>query len=231
MRVLVVVPAFNEEESLPSLVSEIVTAGYDVLIVNDASTDRTEQVARTLGIKVLSLSNNLGIGGAMQAGFLFATRNDYDIVVQVDGDGQHDPGQITTIIAPILEGKADFVVGSRYHPSKPDLNYNTPFLRRLGMRFSTSILKAATGMVITDTTSGFRALRREAVAFFSRNYPSDHPEAEALRVLYQAGFRIIEVPITMRARQAGSSLFSFFKAALYPLRVTIGFLGQAFKGS
>ena len=230
MRVLAIVPAFNEEESLPSLVSEIVSAGYDVLVINDASTDNTEQVARATGVSVLSLPNNLGIGGAVQAGFLYAVRSGYDIVVQVDGDGQHDPLQIVTITAPIISGEADCVVGSRYHVDRPDLGYQTPFFRRMGMRFSTAILEAVTGMRITDTTSGFRALSREVVIFFSRKYPSDHPEAEALLVLHQAKFRIVEVPITMRARQAGTSLFSLFKAAVYPLRVTIGFLGQAFKG-
>jgi glycosyltransferase involved in cell wall biosynthesis len=195
------------------------------------SIDRTEQVARASGAPVISLSNNLGIGGAVQAGFLFAVRNGYDIVVQVDGDGQHDPLQIKMILAPIIAGEADCVVGSRYHPANPDVNYRTPVLRRMGMRFSTMILEAATGLHVDDTTSGFRALHRNAFAFFSRNYPSDHPEAEALLVLHQAGFRIVEVPVTMRARTAGSSLFSLFRAAVYPLRVTIGFLGQAFKGA
>jgi glycosyltransferase involved in cell wall biosynthesis len=231
MRVLAIVPAFNEQESLPALVSEIRAAGYDVVVVNDASLDNTEQVARRTGAPVISLSNNLGIGGAVQAGFLYAVRLGYDIVVQVDGDGQHDAQQIPVILAPIIAGEADCVVGSRYHPAKPDVNYRTTLLRRIGMRFSTGILHAATGLRIEDTTSGFRALNRDAVRFFSRKYPSDHPEAEALLVLYQAGFRVVEVPITMRARMAGSSLFSLFRAAVYPLRVVVGFLGQVSKGA
>jgi len=229
MRVLVVVPAFNEQESLPALISEIVAAGYDIVVVDDASTDNTEQAARKNGVPVISLSNNLGIGGAVQSGFLFALRRDYDIVVQVDGDGQHDPRQISTIIGPIVAGEADCVVGSRYHPARPDTDYRTPILRRMGMRFSTAILWLVTGVRIYDTTSGFRALNRKAVAFFARRYPSDHPEAEALLVLHQVGFRIVEVPVSMRSRKAGSSLFSPFRAAVYPLRVTVGFLGQAFK--
>ena len=230
MRVLAIVPAFNEQESLPALIAEIFAAGYDVVVINDASSDNTEQVARKAGAPVISLSNNLGIGGAVQAGFLYAVRNGYDAAVQVDGDGQHDPRQIPVILAPIIAGEADCVIGSRYHPSKPDLSYQTPILRRLGMQFSTRILQAATGLDIRDTTSGFRALNRDAATFFSVKYPSDHPEAEALLVLYQSGFRIVEVPVTMRARKAGSSLFSLFRAAVYPLRVTIGFLGHAFKG-
>ena len=229
MRILAVVPAFNEQESLPVLISEIAGIGYDVVIVDDASTDSTDRVARKNGASVISLSNNLGIGGAVQAGFLFALRRHYDIVVQVDGDGQHDPRQISTIVAPILKGEADCVVGSRYHPARPDRNYRTPIFRKMGMRFSTTLLWLVTGVRIHDTTSGFRALNRNAFAFFARNYPSDHPEAEALLVLHQAGFRIVEVPVTMRSRTAGSSLFSLFRAAVYPLRVMVGFLGQAFK--
>lgn len=231
MRILAIVPAFNEQHSLPRLIDEIRSTGHDVVVVNDASTDGTEQSARASGARVISLSNNLGVGGAVQAGFLFALRGGYDIVVQVDGDGQHDPQQISTITAPIIAGDADCVVGSRYHPTKPDLNYRTPIFRRMGMRFSTGILWLFTGVRIHDTTSGFRALNRAAVAFFARKYPSDHPEAEALLVLHQAGFRLTEVPITMRSRTAGSSLFSVFRAAVYPLRVTVGFLGQAFKRS
>jgi glycosyltransferase involved in cell wall biosynthesis len=229
MRILAVVPAFNEHESIPALISEIVATGHDVVVVDDASTDSTEQAARKAGVPVISLSNNLGVGGAVQAGFLFALRRGYDIVVQVDGDGQHDPQQISTIIGPIIAGEADCVIGSRYHPARPDSNYRTPVFRRMGIRFSTTILWLVTGVRIHDTTSGFRALNRRAVAYFSRKYPSDHPEAEALLVLHQAGFRIAEVPITMRSRTAGSSLFSLFRAAVYPLRVTVGFLGQAFK--
>jgi glycosyltransferase involved in cell wall biosynthesis len=231
MKVLVVVPAFNEAESLGALLVELQATGHDMVVVNDASTDATDAVARDHGAAVLSLPNNLGIGGAVQAGFLYATRNGYDVVVQTDGDGQHDPKQIQTVLAPIVAGYADCVVGSRYHPSKPDTGYRTPALRRLGMRFSTGILQLATGLRIRDTTSGFRALSRDAVVFFSKSYPSDHPEAEALLVLHQAGFRIVEVPVTMRPRTSGTSLFSLFRAAVYPFRVTVGFLGHIFKGS
>ena len=230
MRVLAIVPAFNEEKSLPALIAELRQVGCDIVIVNDASTDATERVAKACGAAVLSLPVNLGIGGAVQTGFLYAVRNGYDAVVQVDGDGQHDPVQIPVILAPLVAGEADCVIGSRYHPSKPDTNYRTPPLRRLGMRFSTGILQMATGLRVHDTTSGFRALNRRSFEFFAAKYPVDHPEAESLLVLHQAGFRIIELPVTMRSRTSGESLFSMFRAAVYPLRVCIGFLGIVFKG-
>lgn len=230
MRVLAIVPAFNEEKSLPALIAELRQVGCDIVVVNDASTDATEQVAKACGAAVLSLPVNLGIGGAVQTGFLYAVRSGYDAVVQVDGDGQHDPAQIPVILAPLVAGEADCVIGSRYHPSKPDTNYRTPALRRLGMRFSTGILQMATGLRVHDTTSGFRALNRRSFEFFAAKYPVDHPEAESLLVLHQAGFRIIELPVTMRSRTSGQSLFSMFRAAVYPLRVCIGFLGIVFKG-
>jgi hypothetical protein len=229
MRVLAIVPAHNEQESLPALIAELRAANCDTVVVNDASTDATEHVARAAGATVLSLPVNLGIGGAVQTGFIYATRRGYDAVVQVDGDGQHDPAQIAIITGLLKDGQADCVIGSRYHPSRPDTAYRTPVFRRLGMRFSTGILKLATGLTVHDTTSGFRALNREAFTYFSTKYPVDHPEAESLLVLHQAGFRILEVPVTMRSRNSGQSLFSVFRAAVYPLRVSIGFLGMIFK--
>lgn len=223
--VLVVVPAYNEQDSLPGLLKEIRTLGYDAVVVNDASTDGTAKVVRDLGFPLLSLAANLGIGGAVQTGFLYAVNHGYDIVVQIDGDGQHDPFWIDSVTRPIREGMADCVVGSRYAPEGPDIDYKTPILRRLGMYFSTSILWSATGVRINDTTSGLRALSRTAFEYFASSYPVDHPEAEALLMLHQRGFRIVEVPIKMRGRVHGQSLFNFTKAAFYPLRVIIGFAG------
>lgn len=231
MKVLVVIPAHNEEESIARLLGEVHLAGYDAVVINDASSDNTETIAKNCGFPVLSLPANLGIGGGVQTGFIYALRNNYDIVVQVDGDGQHDPAQIPVLIAPILSGTADFSVGSRYVPSAMDTSYKTPFARRIGMHFSSGILYLATGMRIHDTTSGFRALNREAFGYFAMEYPVDHPEAEALLMLHQAGFRVVEIPVTMRGRTGGQSLFTFFKAMLYPLRVIIGFIGLINKPS
>ncbi len=211
------------------MLEEVRQTGYDAVVVNDASSDRTEQLARAAGFPVLSLPVNLGVGGGVQTGFVYAVRNGYDVAVQVDGDGQHDPGQVFSIIRPIAEGNADCVIGSRYMPKAPDRGYKTPFARRVGMRFSTMILYFATGLRVHDTTSGFRALNRAAFSFLATEYPVDHPEAESLLLLYQAGFRILEVPVTMRSRTGGQSLFTFVRAALYPLRVIIGFMGILFK--
>ena len=224
-KILCIIPAYNEEGSLPRLLAEVRAAKLDAVVVDDCSRDKTAMVAKAEGFPVLEMPNNMGIGGAVQAGFLYAVRNGYDIAVQIDGDGQHDPMKVAELVVPIKAGEADCIIGSRYHPSSPDLNYVTPFARKVGMLFSTEILRFVTGLTINDTTSGFRALNRDVFTFFSTEYPVDHPEAESLLLLYKEGFRILEIPTRMRCRQQGTSLFTFTRAAFYPFRVIVGFIG------
>ena len=227
MKTLVIVPAFNEEGNLPKLLDELMSYRdhYDVLVVDDGSGDDTAQIARERDVPVVQLPANLGIGGAVQTGFKYAVAKKYDIAVQLDGDGHHDPTWLDHVIAPILQGEANCVIGSRYLRENFDREYQTPFLRRVGMVFSSLILFLATGKWITDTTSGFRALDRQALNYFSNEYPIDHPEAEALLMLFRKGFIIKEVPVKMRSRQTGTSLFTWVKAVKYHVRVLIGFLG------
>ncbi|WP_195724586.1 glycosyltransferase family 2 protein [Herbaspirillum sp. CAH-3] len=229
MKTLIIIPAHNEEESLPGLLRELSGLGYDTLVVNDASSDRTAAVAAAHGSPVATLPANLGIGGAVQTGFKYAVRHNYDVAVQLDGDAQHNPVWLDNVLAPIRDGRADCVIGSRYTKEGFDVDYKTSFPRRMGMHFSTGILMMATGLHITDTTSGFRALNRKAFTYFATDYPVEHPEAEALCMLHRAGFRITEVPVKMRGRAAGESLFTMSKAALYPYRVILGFIGLAIK--
>jgi glycosyltransferase involved in cell wall biosynthesis len=231
MRVLVVIPARDEESNLPSLLQEVRLAGYDAVVVNDDSRDATAIVARAAGFPVLTLPVNLGTGGGVQTGFIYGLRHAYDIIVQIDADGQHDPAQIPNVIAPILAGEADCVIGSRYLPFAPDRDYKTPRVRRLGMYFSTALLRLASGLWIYDTTSGFRALNRAAFSYFTRAYPVDHPEAEALLMLHQRGLRIREVPARLRPRKAGRSQFTVFRAALYPARIVVGLFAVLHKRS
>ena len=232
MRVLLIVPAFNEADNLGAMLGELGRHHdqYDVVVVDDASTDQTAQVARTHHVPVLRLAANLGIGGAVQTGFKYAVQNQYDVVVQLDGDGQHDPSWIEELLRPIAMGEADCVIGSRYMRQNFDRNYRTPLLRRIGMIFSSTILFLATGKRITDTTSGFRALNARSFEFFAREYPVDHPEAEALLMLSQSQFNIKEIPVKMRGRTAGRSLFTLLRSAQYPIRVLVGFLGILLRG-
>ena len=227
MKILIIVPAYNEEGNLPKLLTELkgYHGRYEVVVVDDASLDQTAQAARSCGVPVIRLAANLGIGGAVQTGFKYALRNGYDIAVQIDGDGQHDPTWIEALIEPIEKGQADCVIGSRYMGDHPDRSYETPVARRMGMHFSTGLLYLATGVRITDTTSGMRALNRRAFEFFAQDYPVDHPEAEALLMLLHNGFRLKEIPVKMRGRKTGHSSFTLIPSVLYPFRITVGFLG------
>jgi len=232
MRKLVIVPAFNEEGNLSSLLEEleVYQHKYDIVVIDDASRDNSALIARRFeGVTVIQLAANLGIGGAIQTGFKYAVAHQYDIAIQIDGDGQHDPAWLEKLTAPIVRCEANCVIGSRYMKDNPDLEYKTPFFRRLGMYFSSYILFLASGKLITDTTSGFRALDRQALNYFANDYPVDHPEAEALLMLMRQGFTIIEIPVKMRGRQAGQSLFTSLKAVKYPFRVLVGFLGLMIK--
>jgi glycosyltransferase involved in cell wall biosynthesis len=227
LKVLLIIPAHNEAENLPRVLEELreYRDRLNIVVIDDASTDATAQVAKSYGVPVVQLAVNAGVGGAVQTGFKYAVRHGFDVAIQLDGDGQHDPAWIDKLLAPIVAGQADCVIGSRYVKGHADPFYKTPLVRRIGMWFSTAILFLATRQLITDTTSGFRALNHAILTYFAHDYPADHPEAEALFVLYRLHFRIQEVPIQCRGRYAGQSLFAFSRSVLYPFRVMVGFLG------
>jgi glycosyltransferase involved in cell wall biosynthesis len=224
--ILIAIPAFNEAKSLPVLFENLrkYADRYDFIVIDDGSRDDTAAVARRSGVPVIQLPANLGIGGAMQTAFLYATAHDYEIIIQIDGDGQHDPKWLDSLVAPIQSKQANCVIGSRYMKDHPDPDYKTPPLRRAGMVFSTQLLRLASGKTIYDTTSGFRALDRPAFSYFAKAYPVDHPEAEALFMLIRKGFTLVEIPVTMQQRETGTSLFAWYKIIKYPFRVLIGFL-------
>ena len=225
LKVLIVIPAYNEEKNLITLLPEIIKhcACADILLVDDGSTDRTSQIAGLYDIPVIQLDNS-GIGGAMQAGFLYAIDHGYDVAVQIDADGQHDPLWVKQLLKPIVDDRADCTIGSRYMKHNPDRSYKTPILRRIGIYYSSVLLFLVTGIYISDTTSGFRALNANVLEFFRTNYPAKYPEAGALLMLTLAGFRIAEVRIKMRNRKAGHSMYTFSRSVFYPFHVVIGFI-------
>ncbi len=218
MKILVIVPAYNEEASLPGVVRDLRerVPAADVLVVNDGSRDATVQVARKLGVMVLDLPFNLGIGGAVQAGFLYAERNAYDIAVQFDGDGQHLAGEINKLLEPLTAKQADIVVGSRFLTSG---GYKAPVFRKLGIGIFSFVLSRILGMTVTDSTSGFRAVNRRVIEFFAHSYPDDYPEVEALVLLHKAGLRMAEVAITMRERTGGKSSITPIRSIYYMTKV------------
>ena len=214
-RVLVVVPAFNESESLGPTLGAIRTAlgPVDIVVISDCSTDDTVHVARKAGARVVDLPCNLGYGGAVQTGFKYALAHGFDYIVQMDADGQHDPGSARGLLAPVVRGDADIAIGSRFTGTA---NYPIPFPRRLGMSLFGAIVTFVTRRRFSDPTSGFQAMNAAVLAFFARdNYPSDFPDADTIILLVLAGFRVEEVPVVMGARIAGTSMHSNFKAFYY----------------
>lgn len=216
-RVLVVIPAHNEEASLGRTLDEVRGAAPDIalLVVDDGSRDGTRRVARERGIPVVRHPVNLGVGGALQTGFRFAVENGYDVAVQVDADGQHDPGYLGALLEPVLAGVCDVSIGSRYVDRT---EYRAPLARRVGMMLFSWVVRLALKQRITDTTSGFRAYNRAVMEVCQHEFPKDFPDAPLLITLVRRGFRLLEVPVRMRERQAGESFYTLGKSLYYPYK-------------
>lgn len=221
LKVLIIVPVYNEGRAILDLLAEIkeYSPFADVVIVNDFSTDNTPALLKENQVQFLSLPANLGIGGAVQTGFKYAYARGYDVAIQVDGDGQHDPRQIKLLLETMISSGTDVVIGSRYLEKT---GYKTPVFRRIGMILFSLFTGLITGQKITDTTSGFRALNRKAVEFFAENYPVDFPDAEAVIMLLKNGFKIKEISVIIRQRALGQSTTGFIKSVYYPFRSLIG---------
>jgi glycosyltransferase involved in cell wall biosynthesis len=223
MKTLVIIPAYNEEKSVGKVIKAVNKAypSASVLVVNDCSVDNTPQVAVAAGATVVNLPVNLGIGGAVQTGYKYALKQGYDIAVQLDADGQHDPKDLPTLLLPIINGEADFVLGSRYVQAS---TYSAPLSRRIGMIIFSTMVSVICRKTFKDTTSGYRAANRSVISFFSRHYPSDYPEVEALVMLRREGFEVSEVPVSMQERAAGKSSITPIKSIYYMIKVTLALL-------
>lgn len=219
-KLLIIIPAFNEEASLGGVISAIrhSVPQADILVVNDGSRDSTSGIAEAAGVIVLDHIFNLGIGATMQTGYRYALAKGYDIAVQVDADGQHPADQIGRIIEPIIAGKADMVVGSRFLGTG---DYKPSFARSTGMAVFSRVVSAIIREKVTDTTSGFRASGRRCIRFFSDHYPDDYPEVEALVLLHKLGFSIMEVPVRMEERAGGRSSITPVKSVYYMVKVLL----------
>lgn len=220
MRVAAIVPAFNEAKNLPRLAERFRACApeCEVCVVDDGSTDDTARVAAALGWSVLRLPVNLGIGGAVQAGYLWARERGHDVAVQIDGDGQHDPADLGALLAPIASGSADVVVGSRF---LSEGGFRSTAVRRAGIGYLSWFLRLRCGARVTDPTSGFRAASRDAIALFARYYPSDYPEPEAVALARRAGLRVAEVPVRMHERAHGRSSINAARTLYYLVKVSL----------
>ena len=215
--VLVIIPALNEEASLPGTLEEVrrVAPWVDLLVVDDGSRDATADLARARGVPVLRHAVNLGVGAALQTGFRYAVERSYAIGVQLDADGQHDPKDLGALVAPVRENRCDVAIGSRYLTRTA---YRTPALRRLGMLVFSGVVRMALGQRIADTTSGYRAYGRRVMEVCQHDFPRDFPDAPLLIALARRGIRFLEVPVEMREREAGRSFYTLGKSLYYPYK-------------
>jgi glycosyltransferase involved in cell wall biosynthesis len=231
LRRIAIVPALNEEASIAAVIAEIRAAdlGFEVIVIDDGSTDRTAARAAEQGARVLTLPFNLGIGGAVQTGLQYARENDFGIAVQVDADGQHDPSQLPQLLAPLIAGEADVVVGSRFLGER---NYEAPFVRRIGIRVFAAIISAVVGQPLTDTSSSFRAYGHRAIAYFARDYPHGFVESvEATVIASRCGLRLKEVPVVMRQRLMGQSSLTLPLSIYYSIKVLVAVFVGIFRRS
>jgi glycosyltransferase involved in cell wall biosynthesis len=230
LRRIAIVPALNEGDSIARVIAEIHAAdpGFEVVVVDDGSTDRTAENARAAGADVLRLPYNLGIGGAVQTGLQYARDRGFEIAVQVDGDAQHDPHEIERLLGPIVEGRADLVVGSRFLNGR---RYRPPFSRRMGIKLFAALVSVIVRQRVTDTTSGFRAMNRRGIVLFAADYPHDYPEVEANVLVFKHRLRLTEVPVCMRIRTAGASSITFRMSVYYMIKVTLALFVGLFRRS
>lgn len=222
-RVLVIIPAYNEAENIVQVVGHMKEEApwCDYLIVNDGSTDDTLSICRDARFSYLDLPINMGIGGAVQAGYIYACKNGYDIAVQMDGDGQHDAVYLEKLLEPIEKDEADIVIGSRFLEKE---GFQSSASRRTGINILSFLILLTTGKRIKDVTSGYRAVNRRFIEIYSRDYPMDYPEPEAIVSAIMHLGRVCEVPVQMRAREGGISSITFKRSIYYMIKVTLAIL-------
>lgn len=228
MKKLVIIPAYNEAGNIEKTVRDITEHAkeFDYVIINDCSKDDTLGICQKNGFHVVSLPVNLGIGGGVQTGYLYAYRNGYDIAVQFDGDGQHNAGFLNEMADKLVSEELDMVIGSRYITKE---GFQSSGLRRAGIRYFTWLIRLVTGKKITDPTSGMRMVNRKTLSMFAEEYPKDYPEPESVTTLLRRGGKVEEIPVLMNERESGVSSISMKKSVYYMIKVTLAILIAAMR--
>lgn len=234
MKVLLIVPAYNEQDNILKTVNSIKRFSkkckeykLDYVVINDGSTDNTKEVCEKSDIKHIDLIQNLGIGGAVQTGYIYANIKNYDIAVQFDGDGQHDIDSLESLLRPILNGNADFVIGSRFIYGQS--TFKSTFMRRFGIRFLSFLIKVLTLKKISDPTSGFRAANKKTINILANDYPLDYPEPESIIFMLKNKIYVEEVQVNMFKRSEGISSITVYKSIYYMLKVSLSMICTSFK--
>ncbi|MGN0496583.1 MAG: glycosyltransferase family 2 protein [Lachnospiraceae bacterium] len=223
MKILVIIPAYNEEKSIVNVIEKL-KKDYplaDYIVINDCSTDDTLTVMKEHQYNYLDLPINLGIGGGVQSGYRYAYENHYDIAIQIDGDGQHDTGYLSRVIEPLQNNEADIVIGSRFIDKQ---GFQSSVMRRIGIRFLSDLIYLCCGTRVHDATSGFRGVNRTYIEAYARQYPQDYPEPEAIVESSLQGARIMEVPVVMKERENGSSSIHAWRSVYYMIKVSLAII-------
>lgn len=235
MKLLLIVPSYNEEKNVLNNYKHIISYNrknhikYDIIVINDGSTDLTEKICEDNNIPHISLIHNLGIGGAVQTGYKYAYDHDYDIAIQFDGDGQHDVNYVKKIIDPIIDGQADMVIGSRFIDNSSS-EFKSSKARRIGINLISFFIKLKTGKRVYDTTSGFRAINKKIIKEFISEYPVEYPEPISTVSVLKKGYIVSEVPVSMNERENGVSSIRAWKNIYYMLNVVVSIIITRFGG-
>ena len=229
LKKLIIIPAYNESSNIEGTVAAIKkdAPDFDYVIINDCSTDNTLEICQKNHFNVVSLPINLGIGGAVQTGYLYAKKHGYDLAVQVDGDGQHNPAFLSKMADELIESDVNMVIGSRFLEKE---GFQSSFMRRLGIRYFMGLIHLLTGKKITDATSGLRMIDRNIIELFASEYPDDYPEPETIVSLLNKGYSVKEIPVVMNERQGGVSSISATKSVYYMIKVTLAILFVKLRG-
>ena len=223
VKTLIIIPAYNEEQNIQKVVNNIITnfPQYDYIIINDGSTDNTVAVCEREKYQYVDLPINLGIGGAVQTGYRYAKENNYDIAIQIDGDGQHDIAFADEMVRILGQGEADVVIGSRFIEKQ---GFQSSGSRRAGIKILSGLIEISTGVKVNDVTSGFRAVNKKFIDVYCKDYSNDYPEPEAIVTAVMYKGRIKEVPVIMNERQGGVSSIKFWNSIYYMIKVTLAIL-------